>query len=237
MEIQKGETTSDWLFQKLSDEIINGLLKPNEKISEPSIAKRFGTSRAPVREAIRRMEERRLVNRKPHSGCRVASFSVENCLEIFEIREALEGVACRLATERMSDKHLSRLREDLEEQMQMSLSGEEFTTEKINRFRDFHYTIARGSQNITLTRLLCEDYYNLINLYRKRYSWIGSSEVRAQSIRAHLRILEAMEERDADFAETLMRRHIASAVIKLKEEYQDSLQKGTPVTADRFDKQ
>lgn len=224
MGMEKAETTSDWLFQKLSNQIINGQLKSNEKISEPFIAKTFGTSRAPVREAIRRMEERGLVTRKPHSGCRVALFTIENLLEIFEIRESLEGVACRLAAERMTDEELAALRVSLEEQLRLSQSGKKLSAENVTRFRDFHYTIARGSRNITLSKLLCEDYYNLINIYRKRYSWIGSNEVRKRSIIEHLRILEALEDRDGTFAEIIMRRHISTAVIKLKKEYHSNRQ-------------
>jgi len=216
MEIPEGEITSDWIFQQLSEAIIEGLLKSGEKISEPVIARRFGTSRAPVREAVRRLEERGLVNRKPRSGCRVASFSVESFIEICEIREALEGTACRLAAERMSGEELVELRNALEQNLRIFRPAEKSTAETFKSDMDFHYVIARGSKNATLARLLCEDYYNLIKLYRKRYSWIGSAEDRAQSIKEHLRILEAMEDRDGAFAEVIMRRHIAMAMKKLR---------------------
>ncbi len=223
MEMQNGETTSDWLFHQLSEEIINGRLKSEEKISEPAIASRYGTSRAPVREAIRRLEERGFVNRKPHSGCRVASFSIENFLEIFEIREGLEGVACRLAAERMSEDELCQLRNSLEAQLNNSISGTDTRADDINRKIDFHYVIAQGSKNSALIRLLCEDFYNLFRLYRKRYSWIGTTNTRVQSIKEHLQILEVLEERDGNFAETMMRRHISMAMKKLKQEYKKNM--------------
>lgn len=225
MESRQVETSSDRLFQELSNDIIEGRLKPDEKISEPAVAKRFGTSRAPVREAVRRMEERGLVTRKPHAGCRVALFSLKNLLELFEIREALEGLACRLATEQMSDQAIADLKKSLEKQLGAIRSGKKISPENsILQSMDFHDAIARGCGNKSLTRLLCEDYYTLIKVYRKRHSWIGSSEMRTRSIIEHIRILEAMEERDGAFAEIIMRRHIASAVTKLKKEYQDGLQ-------------
>ncbi len=220
---QKRETTSDRIFQLLSEEIINGHLKSQEKISEPALARRFGTSRAPVREAIRRMEERGLIVRKPHSGCRVAAFSMKKFLEIFEIRGHLEGLACRLVAERMSDEELARLRESLEKQLRIIQSDGEVSAERYDKSMDFHYIIAHGSGNAALARLLCDDFKDLINLYRKRYTWIGSNDTRTRSIREHMRILEALEERDGLFAETIMRRHIASAMDKIKENDQTNL--------------
>ena len=219
MKKQKDQTTSDWLFGALSEEIISGNLKSQEKISEPEIARRFGTSRAPVREAIRRLEERSLVVRKPRSGPRVASFSMERFLEIVEIREVLEGMACKLAAERMSDKELVHLRKILEECNQNADRRSEADDPSPERHRDFHYLIAQGSKNTALIKMLCDDYYNLIKLYRRRYIWIGTAVSHKQANKEHSLIMDALEQRDADFAELVMRRHIATARRKWKEVY------------------
>ena len=220
MEIRNGETTSDWLFRLLSEEIISGRLKSEEKISEPEIARRYGTSRAPVREAIRRLEERGLVIRKPHSGPSVASFSMRSFLELFDIREALEGVACRLAAENMSDEELTQLRHVLETHDKNLRRKTGFKYQDEADYFDFHYLIARGSKNAALIRLLCEDYYNLIKLSRRRFSWVGKEGTGAQTIQEHFRILEVLEERDGAFAETTMRRHIASTRNRIKQNYE-----------------
>ena len=219
--MEKRETTSDLLFQQLSREIIDGHLKSREKLSEPALARRFGTSRAPVREAIRRLEERGLITRKPHSGPRVASFSMEKFLELFAIREVLEGLACKLCVDTMTDRELSVIRQRLEAQLVLIESGTA-PAQTREAVMDFHYTLARGGGNAALERLLCDDFRTMITLYRKRYSWIGSVEARARSVREHLRILEALEERDGQFAETLMRRHIAAAMKKMILAYQQN---------------
>ncbi len=220
MRLRSKETASDGLFRILSEEIISGRLKSEEKISEPEIARRFGTSRAPVREAIRRLEERGLVNRKPRSGPSVASFSMRNFLEMFDIREALEGVACRLAAENMSDAELVQLRRVLEKHEIHLRQKPDLKGQDEGRDFDFHYLIARGSKNAALIKLLCEDYYNLIKLYRRRFRWIGTERAGAQTIKEHFRILEVLEERDGAFAEITMRRHIASTRSRIKKNYQ-----------------
>ena len=220
MRLRSKETASDGLFRILSEEIISGRLKSEEKISEPEIARRFGTSRAPVREAIRRLEERGLVNRKPRSGPSVASFSMRNFLEMFDIREALEGVACRLAAENMSGAELVQLRRVLEKHEIHLRQKPDLKVQDEGRDFDFHYLIARGSKNSALIKLLCEDYYNLIKLYRKRFSWIGTERAGSQTIKEHFRILEVLEERDGVFAEITMRRHIASTRNRIKQNYE-----------------
>ena len=219
MVVKNRETTSDWLFDFLSEEIIQGRLKSQEKISEPEIARQHNVSRAPVREAIRRLEERSLVTRKPHSGPRVASFCIQNFLEIFEIREALEGTACRLAAERIGADELNKLGRILKREEEESGVNAETNPAYRERRLDFHYLIAQASRNRALIRLLCEDYYNLIKLYRIRYNWLSSDESDAQAIREHYCIFEALKERDGTFAEILMRRHIAAVGKKTKQAY------------------
>jgi len=107
------ETVEDTLAERvcgqLIDSIVAGELPPGSRVSEEGLAQRFGVSRAPLREALRRLEEYRLVQRRPHAGVRVVSLSREELTELYEIREALEGMACRLAAERMSEEDLAQL--------------------------------------------------------------------------------------------------------------------------------
>src|SRR5690554_1580237 len=90
-------TLADRALEMIEAAIMKGDLPPGARISEAPLAKTFGISRGPVREAIRRLEGRGLLERVPHIGARVVTISIEDLLEIFDIREALEGTACRLA--------------------------------------------------------------------------------------------------------------------------------------------
>ncbi|MFC1458632.1 GntR family transcriptional regulator [Microvirga arabica] len=187
------------VFGVLVEEIVSGAIAPGAKLSEPDLARRFGISRGPLREAIRRLQERELVLCTPNAGARVSVHTPEEILEVYQIREALEGMAARLAAQNMTTEEIVQLRGTFEE---------ETARRKSASYRnDFHMQIVRGSHSARLCRLLNEDYYQLLKLWRTNCNWLryGSDE----SWRDHQRILEAIEYRDGECAEILMRRHIA----------------------------
>ena len=107
-------TLSDHVFQRIQSAIVRGDIAPGSKISEPELARAYGISRGPLREAIRRLEGQRLLVRVPHVGARVVSLTQAELVELYEIRESLEGMACRLAAERMSQAEIDDLRHVLE---------------------------------------------------------------------------------------------------------------------------
>ena len=100
----KENTKSENLTEYLVEAIVNGELAPGSKISEPELAKRFEVSRGPLREAIMRVEGLGLIERIPHVGARVITFSADKLLELYAVREALEGMAARLAARHISHK-------------------------------------------------------------------------------------------------------------------------------------
>ncbi|WP_243209522.1 GntR family transcriptional regulator, partial [Pseudomonas aeruginosa] len=104
-----GETLSEHVFRKIQSAIVSGEIAPGSKISEPELARTYGISRGPLREAIHRLEGLRLLVRVPHVGARVVSLSHAELIELYEIRESLEGMACRLAAERMSQAEIDEL--------------------------------------------------------------------------------------------------------------------------------
>ena len=109
-----GETLSEHVFRKIQSAIVKGEIAPGSKISEPELARTYGISRGPLREAIHRLEGQKLLVRVPHVGARVVSLSHAELIELYEIRESLEGMACRLAAERMSQAEIDELRRVLD---------------------------------------------------------------------------------------------------------------------------
>ena len=107
-----GETLSDHIFKKIQAAIVKGEIAPGSKISEPELARIHGVSRGPLREALHRLEGQKLLVRVPHAGARVVSLSRQELSELYEIRESLEGTACRLAAERMPPSEIAELRVD-----------------------------------------------------------------------------------------------------------------------------
>ena len=203
------ETFADRAFEWLEEAIIKGDLASETKLDEASLAKAFGISRGPVREAIRRLEGKKLVERVPHVGARVVAYSKADLLDIMHVREALEGMACRLATERMSDAEVGAIEKLLEgHAKQGALKAGEYYFQRPGDY-DFHYRIITGSGSAKLKQLLIDDLYHFLRIFRYQSS---SRKGRAQeALREHRDIVAAMRARDADAAERLMRTHLAHA--------------------------
>src|SRR5262249_47640047 len=104
------DSASDRLFSLIRSGIISGDLAPGEKLTEASLAKRYGVSRAPLREALLRLEERQLIERVPFSGMRVASPSLRMLRELYEVRAVLEGLAARRAAALATPRDIAELR-------------------------------------------------------------------------------------------------------------------------------
>jgi DNA-binding GntR family transcriptional regulator len=186
------------VFDKLLDDITSGVLLPGAKVNEPEIARAMGVSRGPLREAIRRLEERQLVQCIPNYGARVVDHKPREVLDALLIRESLEGLAARLAAQNMTASELRELRAEYE----LGISPQR----PKGHHSEFHRRIVRGAHNARLERLLNNDFFQLFKLWRMTLAWLryGGEE----SWDEHERILDAIEHRDADVAELLMRRHI-----------------------------
>ncbi|UFH51663.1 GntR family transcriptional regulator [Pseudomonas sp. KNUC1026] len=203
------ETLAEQLFRRLQAAIVRGDIAPGSKISEPELARAWSVSRGPLREAIHRLEGQRLVLRVPHVGARVVSLSHTELIELYQIRESLEGMACRLAAERMSTTQIDELRQllDTHERDAAFQAGIGYYQQEGDH--DFHYRIIQGSGNQTLVHLLCDELYQRVRMYRIQFS--ATPNRPRQAFAEHHRILDALAERDGELAELLMRRHIAAS--------------------------
>lgn len=206
--ILKKTTLADSVSQRLLNDIVMGKLVQGSKISEEELAKGYGVSRAPMREAIRQMETYQLITRKPHIGARIIKLSVEELIELYEIRESLEGKACCLAAERITNEELDELEKllrihenkpDVKENKAYFQQGD----------MDFHLLIIKASHNNRLINLMENQLYHLMLMYRYQLSTQPTRPKKA--LDEHGRILEALKERDGKLAELLMQRHLKRA--------------------------
>jgi DNA-binding GntR family transcriptional regulator len=209
------QTHADRVFAEIERAIVTGEFAPHSRLGEEALAARFGVSRGPLREALRRLEGRGLVVRLPHAGVRVVSLTRTDLVELYEIRANLEGLACRLATQRMTGEEIDALeallqRHANDEHLRL---GESYFQE--HGAFDFHFVIARLSRSRRLEQLLCHDYYSLTRMLRFRTRHKPGRP--QQAYKDHLRIWDALRERDADLAEILMRRHVEAARRELEE--------------------
>jgi len=198
---------ADTVLARLSEAIMSGEMVAGSKISEPEIARRYGISRAPLREAIRRLEERSLVTRVPRQSARVVSLTPGRIRQVFVIREAIEGMAAREAAMHIDEEEVARLKASLERQREASDASSAYPFKNLDT--DYHGAIAQASRNEFLVKFLREDYQALVEICRRRQR--ASAERARQSLVEHQRIVEALAARDADLAEMLMRRHVAAS--------------------------
>jgi len=197
------DTLADAALEKIIALIKNGDLQPGGVVNETDLAKRWGMSRGPVREAVRRLEGRKLIVREAYQRARVTKLDLRQIKEIFELRECLEGMACRLATQRMSDAGLAALSEQVDRSGERGLSEATFTAD----FKfSFHLSVVLGCENSRIQSVLTTEVYDLVRLYRWSSNAVPGRDGLAQ--KEHWQICRAMAARDEDLAESLMRSHV-----------------------------
>ncbi|HKY93857.1 MAG TPA: GntR family transcriptional regulator [Kiloniellales bacterium] len=203
------ESLASRAYERIEGAIVNGELEPGARISEADLARRFGISRGPLREAIARLEGKKLVRRTTNLGARVVALRAESLIELYYVREALEGMACRLACERLKTQSIAEIEQILERHAADAAvqSGVSYVQKKGDQ--DFHFKIARLSGNDTLITLLCEDLYSLIRLYRVRFSSMPGRPQKA--LEEHRAILAALKAGNPARAEEAMRAHIRAS--------------------------
>ncbi|GAB4116124.1 MAG: GntR family transcriptional regulator [Sideroxydans sp.] len=202
-------TLADVAAHRLAHSIVTGELMQGQKLNEAELAERFGMGRGPLREALRHLEGMRLVTRIPNAGTRVVVLDRKTLADIYGVREALEGMACRLAATQMTDEEISQLGKllDQHEQQIREEGGKVYSQSEGDL--DFHYQIARGSRNQMLMDLLGNEQYQLLRMCRYRTSRKAARTKPA--LQQHRQIVAALEQRDGELAELLMRRHIQGA--------------------------
>jgi DNA-binding GntR family transcriptional regulator len=202
------QTLVDELVAKLEGAIFRGEYPPGSRIREARVANSLGVGRGPVREAVRRLEGRKLVVRHPNRGTSITTLTKAELAELLEVREALEVAACRLAAKNISKEALEKLRWTLLRQRDATADKFSEMYSEWHNF-DFHYQIALASGNRRLIDLLYGDIWSLMRLYR--YPGVLSPGRIPLGQADHEAILQALEGRDPDECERLMRRHLAHA--------------------------
>jgi DNA-binding GntR family transcriptional regulator len=195
-------------FDKVVEAITSGEFDPGQRLSEAELARNLGISRGPLREALGRLEGK-LVKRTPRIGVHVISFAKEDLESLFLTREALEGMAARLAAERMTDEQLKDLRALLDTHAhQPELAAGEAYVQR-SRDEDFHFSIIRGAKSERLERLLMDEIYYQLRIHRRKSSTQAGRAKAA--LNEHVQIVQALESRDPDQAEAAMRTHVRNA--------------------------
>jgi DNA-binding GntR family transcriptional regulator len=200
------DSVVDLAYERIRGYVLGGEVLPGARLGQVELAERFGISRTPVREALRRLAGEGLVDFHSNRGFRVADLGLDAVLRRMEVRSIVEPGIARLAAERRTEKDLQRLEE--------AIASEEGARDGIaahDASRDFHIALARASGNVELVRVLNSLW--LVEVGRRLLSrrtadpnWLHDD------VSEHREILTAVSEGRAANAERLMAEHIGRAV-------------------------
>jgi DNA-binding GntR family transcriptional regulator len=194
------------VYDRLKDAIITGTLRPLERISENKVAADFGLSRTPVRQALQRLEAEGLIQVVPKRGSFVSRPTVEDILEIYQIRTPLEAVCARVAAERIEESQLTLL--DRLVRVEQARGPGRAADRSLRAAAQFHAVIYGCSRNQRMATLLV-DLQNQV--HRVRVLWPSTVARLGDTWSEHAAIVEALRARDGAAAERLMTEHLEKA--------------------------
>jgi DNA-binding GntR family transcriptional regulator len=178
------------------------------------LAKTFGLSETPVREAIRRLESDGYLQFTPHTGAIVTKIDEEELAEVYLIRIALEALATRLASPHITDKDIDFL---IKKNQEIEAAIQQKKYENIGRInKDFHLRIYKAAPFPRLYKMVC-DLWDTFERWPSVFAYVP--ERAAASVEEHKKIIQALRKRDTDLADRLTKEQ--------KEHAMEALQKYT----------
>jgi DNA-binding GntR family transcriptional regulator len=193
-------------YEQIRALILSGEMAPGARLSQLELAERLAISRTPVREALRRLAGEGLVDALPQRGFRVADLGLDSVMRRLEVRQLLEPGIARVAAQHATPKDVAALREAIAQEERA-----EDVVEVHDSSRSFHINLARATHNDELVNIL--DSMWIIEVGRRLLARRAfAPRWRAADISEHTAIADAVERRDAEEAEALMREHIGAAV-------------------------
>jgi DNA-binding GntR family transcriptional regulator len=215
--IRKHPSLKDEAYQRIKALILSGRLDGGDMLDIDWLTSGLGISRTPLREALLMLEQEGLIETIPYKGTFVANVSKKDVEEIYQVREALEALAVRLATPVIPDEELEKM------QALFASAGNEIERGDFEHYfqsdTQFHDLIIRHCSNTVLEQvlgILTDRVYRVRVFSRNR-----SGYHMKQSFQEHCLILGAIMERDAAKAERLMAEHIRNAGKRIADLVQD----------------
>jgi DNA-binding GntR family transcriptional regulator len=190
--------------------ILSGEYEPGSRIVETRVAQELGISQAPVREALRDLEQLGCVVHEPFRGCSVRELSLDDLLEAFPVRAALESVAARLAADRITDDELALLAGLVDTMRTAGAEGDAVAESTADAA--FHATIVEAAHN----RVLARQWNQLQPQARTFISISLPASARGPVADRHLPILDALRSRDPERAATAMHDHLSEVADRLR---------------------
>ncbi len=210
LKIKKYNPLRKDIVDALRELIISGDLQPGERLIEPDIAEKLGVSRTPVREAFFRLESEGFVKVIPRKGAIVAPFSAKEAEDLYEILIELEGLAAKLACERMGQSELEKIKN-----IESKISSCEEYKERVSLNSQFHTAYLKYSKNNLLISVL-ENLHQKMNRYTSLV--FRSPDRLKQGHHEHEMIMQAFNNKDSEKVCLLVKQHIDNSRKSLLQE-------------------
>lgn len=203
LKVDSYQPLRDVIFDTLRKAIINGDIKPGERLMEVSLAEQMGVSRTPVREAIRKLEAEGLVTMIPRKGTHVSEISVKDIIDVLEVRAALDKLATGLAAKRIEDSQVKMV-ENVHKQYTafVEKNNIEGAIRKDVEFHDAIYSISGNPRLIAVLSSLREQ------IYRFRVMYMSDTIIAENVLNEHSEMIEALRRNDDKLASELAEQHI-----------------------------
>ena len=205
MRTYKSTSLADQVFDKLENDIIQGVYARGELLTELKLVEQLGVSRTPIREALRRLEQERLIE-DTGKGSRVLGITEEDLQDIMNIRERIEGLAAYYAAKNITPEGLAELTHivDLQE-FYFSKRDKEHLRQVDDQFHDMICTLSKRS-------VIADTLVPLMRKTRRyRRVAIDNWERTTDTMKQHKAIFQAIADRNAELAQELTTQHIIHA--------------------------
>lgn len=201
-------SAADRVTAALRQDVLDGVLPPGSRIPEAVLAQRYGTSRVPVREAVRALAAEGFLDLRPHAGASVAQVPVDDLADLYAVRSVAEGITAARCASRVAAGRGEDLVADLTHIVDAGFAALEADSPAQGAAlnTEFHASIARLSQARSMAVLL--------RRVGEQIQWAYATTVPQQGRRAwteHRRIVAAIAAGDEDRARTAMQRHIEAS--------------------------
>ena len=201
----EGAPRSNIVYETIRKKIILGQIEANASLVEEALAEEYQVSRTPVREALRKLEQDGLVDMIPRKGAYVNGLTLMDIEEILTVREALEGISAKMATELLSDQNIAVIEKALREADENKHQQNPETV--YSSGNEIHNVILKVAGNGRVLSIVSNLQVQIQRLHMLSSLIPGRLE---RSSEEHWQILQAIKQRDGDLAEKRMREHIRS---------------------------
>lgn len=190
----------DQIYDIVKERIVSLQLKLGEKIDVQKLAEEFGVSQTPIRDALNRLSQNGLINTRARVGYYVTDPSVEDIMEIYDLREMFESYALESAIENIKFDELRQLKRKMEE-IQKETDEKTGKTKFNETDRELHLLIIKNSNNKRLQSLFSQIYDFVRISISMGVEW-------KKSLKEHIALVDALQEKDLTGAKEILKEHI-----------------------------